>query len=455
MERAACIIQIGVLFFFIFGALLCAAPAKIDRARKKVYRALRLITEKHSRQRLSRKHVLVYRLHGVAFVFGSILILANMGLQFGKFSEGEPPVRQSSMRRQAGNDPTLHRIVSEIVQPALHEHVGLVVAVIADDRSDISGFGRVDLHSNQPPDGETLFEIGSISKVFTGLLLADAIARNTVTLDTPVTSLLPSFAIDPDSPKHKITLEHLVTHTSGLPRMPAGLFRPSQIWTNVTAGDAYRRYTEASLLKSFANTRLRHEPGEHFAYSNLGFGILGLALSKLSGMEYHHMIETMLARPLGLTDTGVHLDENQRARLAAGYRSYKRLAAVYLAQRAANWDFPNGMAGAGGLRSTADDMLVFLAANMGRLQSGVTQTAHRSHRILFRDHHVRIGMGWLYTQLPQSQETIVWHNGGTGGYASFVGFTENGRFGVVILSNSTKRVDPIAHTILERLANEY
>lgn len=433
-----------------------AAPAKVDRIQKTIYRTFRLISDEKARKPLGQRSVIFSRVIGVCYVAGCLFILAHMQLQVGKISEKNLPVWTGNSQQQKSDDSALHQTVRRIVQPLAHKYVGLVVATIADDEHDVTGFGRIHLHSDQPPDGDTLFEIGSISKVFTGILLADMIAKNTLALDTTITSLLPSLSIDPDSPKHSIRLGHLVTHTSGLQRMPAHTFNLSQIWAVTTAGDSYRSYTEEHILETVSKkTWRRRVPGEHFAYSNAGFGLLGFLLSKQTGRDYHQMVQTVIADPLGLKDTGVLLDDKQQSRLATGYRSYLHVGPYYLAQRAENWEFPNCFAGAGALRSTADDMLIFLAANMGRQKSSITPVLVNSQRILFTNDSIQIGMGWFHKKLSTSGATIIWHNGGTGGYSSFLGFTENGRFGVSVLSNSTKGVDHIGYKILETLLSEW
>jgi CubicO group peptidase (beta-lactamase class C family) len=179
-----------------------------------------------------------------------------------------------------------------------------------------------------------------------------------------------------------------------------------------------------------------------------------MILSEQSGEDYHHLIQARIAKPLGLQDSGVTLDEEQQSRLATGYRSYLHLGPYYLAQQAASWNFPNCLAAAGGLRSTASDMLVFLKANMGQLSSDLTPVLQQSHQPLFATEEIQIGMGWFHDTLPTSDEPIIWHNGGTGGYRSFIGFTANGRFGVCVLSNSTRSVDTIGYTLLENLIAE-
>ena len=441
------------LFFIVFGFLMIFVPAKVDKAEKTIYRSFRLISKQKAGQPLSPSKRNYYRVIGLLYLSIGIIVLANCRFQLEKTDFGEKISSRTRESQRTGDEASLHQTLNDIVQPLMekHKHIGLAVAIIADEEKDISGFGRVNLDSDQPPTGETIFEIGSISKAFTGILLADMIDHKKLTLDTSVLSLLPSITINESSEKKGITLRHLVTHTSGLHRGPKSIFSLSSIWSSLIAGDSYQNYTEEMMLNAFSKKKLRNKPGKAFFYSNFGFGLLGLALSKKIGMDYHNMVRTIIAQPLGLKDTGVFLDEDQRSRLARGYRSYYHIRPFSFAQISDNWEFPNCTSGAGALRSTANDMMVFLSANMGRTKSRLTPSLVSSHKVLFRDDKTEIGMGWLHESLPESGEPIDWHNGQTGGYSSFMGFTENGRFGVVVLSNLAKKVDDIGFKILDSL----
>lgn len=452
MDKAAIIVLGVLLFYLVMGLCLAIFPEGTNRARNAILRSVRVISKQQAHQPLSDKERTKSRMSGIIFVLGSVFVLTQMTWQFGKLPENTLPIGNANNFAEDSKDAVLHQIVAQIVGPMAQKHVGLMVVTIADDARDISGFGRVNLNSDSgPPNGETLFELGSLSKVFIGILLAESVNRADLSLQATVASLLPQFSDASASQAASITLEQLVTHTSGLPRMPAGAFRPSALWNALIAGDSYHHYTEADLLTLLARKATRSVPGEQFRYSNAGFGLLGHILSQRYGAEYQALIKTMIAGPLGMKDTGIALDKEQEARFAAGYRGYFRIGAYYLAQQAAHWNLPNCMAGAGGLRSTANDMLAFLAANMGRTTSEITPALRRSHEILFTGDAVQIGLAWFHKTLPASGEPIIWHNGETGGFSSFLGFSANGRVGVCVLSNSARSVDHIGETLLESL----
>jgi CubicO group peptidase (beta-lactamase class C family) len=228
--------------------------------------------------------------------------------------------------------------------------------------------------------------------------------------------LLPDFKI-PSRGGKEITLDALGTHHSGLPREPY----------NFLTTDPSNPYADndAAKLKVFlAGYELLRDPGASYEYSNLGFGLLGYALGQSRRSSWHALTDEEILKPLGMMTSGTVLTDAMRAHLAPGHDSSG--TAVN------NYDFPDAQAGAGAIRSTANDMLRYLKANMGIDQSTLAAAMKlaqppRSNM----DETARIGLAWMMTG-----KEIVWHSGGTGGYRSFLGFTEDGLRGVVILANT-------------------
>ena len=296
----------------------------------------------------------------------------------------------------------------------------MVAGILGPRRNRIVGHGSFSAIDPRPVDGDTVFEIASITKVFTALLLADMVLRGEVSLDQPVAELLPTTASTPQRNGRKITLIDLATHTSGLPRMPAN-FAPKN------EADPYVGYTEADLYTFLANHELTRDVGAAFEYSNLGVTLLGHVLSTRAGLGYEALLRQRVLNPLGMDDTSIALTPGQIARLAPGHD-----AAL---QPAANWNLEL-FAGAGGLRSTANDMLKFLAAATGKAKTPLAPafalllaTERRAY-----DEEAQVGLGWML--LPRGDDRIAWHNGQTGGYRSFAGYLTGSGVGVVILSNA-------------------
>jgi CubicO group peptidase (beta-lactamase class C family) len=284
----------------------------------------------------------------------------------------------------------------------------------------------------RPLDGDTIFEIGSIGKVFTALLLADMARRGEVALDDPVAKYLPGIRM-PERDGRAITLEHLATHTSGLPRLPTN-FAPRD------PSNPYADYSVAQLYEFLSGYELTREAGSHYQYSNLGAGLLGHVLARRAGTDYGTLVASRIAGPLGMYGTRMTVPASLLARAATGHDE--------LLRPVANWT-DTTLAGAGSLQSSVDDLLKFLAANLHPKNSPLSSalTAMLAVRKPTGAPGVDIALGWHVSRRNGSD--FVWHNGGTGGYASFIGYSPQAGVGVVVLSNAAVDVDDIALRVID------
>jgi serine-type D-Ala-D-Ala carboxypeptidase/endopeptidase len=310
--------------------------------------------------------------------------------------------------------------------------VGIVVGTIDRSGRNVTGYGKAAKDRNQVPDGDTVFEIGSITKVFTSLLLADMVERGEVKLDDPVSKYLPKTVKMPSRNGREITLLDISEQRSGLPRMPSN-FKPAD------PANPFADYDTPKLYEFLSGYALTRDPGARYEYSNLAVGLLGHVLSLRSGIGYEQLVRKRIFEPLGMTSSSITLSADQMKRLAAGYDA--KLNPVK------NWDL-DALAGAGALRSTANDMLKFLAANM-ELTDTPLKAAMRRMRSVRKDTglpNVEIAMAWhIFTRYGD----IYWHNGGTAGYRSFAGFDPVKKTGVVVLCNTSFDVDDIGRHVLE------
>ena len=332
-------------------------------------------------------------------------------------------------RAQAPSDVAIEAMVQERVNRK--QAVGLVVATL--DRGKTKVFIAGSSGSNSVPLGiNTVFEIGSITKVFTAALLADMVARGEVRFEDPVRRFLPGFARVPTRKGKEITLLDLATQFSGLPRLPDNLHPKDP-------ANPYADYTVDQLYAFLSGYTLTRDIGERFEYSNLGLGLLGHALALRAGKTYEQLLRERILDPLDMKDTRIALSRSMRNRLAPGHDD----AGV----KTGNWDLPT-LAGAGALRSTAADMLKFLAANLDTRATPVTKALAMT-RGARRDISgpMKIGLGWQI--LNPFGRTIVWHNGGTGGYRAFIGLDPESERGAVVLSNQSVSSDDIGLHILE------
>jgi len=347
------------------------------------------------------------------------------------------PARAQSSTPVSPSDSEIRNILLDRIDK-YRQSVGIVVGIVDSAGRRSSAYGKFDAGDSRAVDGKTIFEIGSITKVFTSLLLADMVERGEVALTDPVAKYLPPGVKIPERNGHQITFEDLSTHTSGLPRLPANLDPKDP-------ANPYADYSVEQLYEFLSGYQLTRDIGSQYEYSNLGGGLLGHVLARRAGMDYEKLVRTRICEPLGMHDTGIALSAEMKTRFSAGHN-----AAL---QRVAYWDLPT-LAGAGALRSTADDLAIFLAANLGYVKSPLAPAIGRMLAVR-RPTGVpglEVGLGW-HISGGQAGE-IVWHNGGTGGFRSFVGFERKTGKGVVVLSNAETPagVDDIGRHLLDPTA---
>ena len=312
------------------------------------------------------------------------------------------------------------------------EGVGIVVGFIdSSGNREYFSHGFKTLEGEDPVDEFSVYEIGSISKVFTCTILADMVLKNEVRLNDEAQLHLPEEVKMPARENKGITLGHLASHTSGLARMPTN-FAPKDI------SNPYADYSVENMYEFLSGYTLTRDIGEKFEYSNLGMGLLGHILSLKSGKDYETLLKDRICDALGMDDTVITLSIDLQDRLAVGHNKNGPVA---------NWDIPT-LAGAGAIRSTARDMLTFLAAHAGIEGTALSEAMDMTQEERAdAGEPMGIGLGWII--LDRNNTKIFWHNGGTGGYRSFCGFMRDKKIGVVVLSNMNIRVDDIGFHLLD------
>ena len=303
--------------------------------------------------------------------------------------------------------------------------VGLVVGVIDDTGIRVISHGAADLRSGRGVDRNAIFEIGSITKIFTSVILADMVRKGEVKLDDPVALYLPKLVKVPARNGRQITLQDLATHRSGLPRMPAN-------FTPKNPRNPYADYTVDQLYDLLSTYELKRDIGSAGEYSNLGVGLLGHVLALRAGMGYEQLLRERVLAPLGMRDTAIALSPSMAAKLAIPYNVPNTPVS--------NWDIPT-LAGAGAVRSSVGDMLKFLAAALDTSHGALAPTMAIALAQPLR-------LSWSSTSRYGSE--ITHKDGGTGGYQSFIGFDPVQKKGVVVLSNANIDVVDIGHQVMNR-----
>ena len=331
-------------------------------------------------------------------------------------------------------NPTPHKAeVTAVVQPMIDGEIAsaMVVGLYDRGKTEVYGFGKGP--GGTPPTATTLFEIGSVTKVYTSLLFADAIQRREVGLDQPVSELLPTGVSVPTRDGAVITLKHLALHSSGLPRIPASL-APN-------APDPYAKFDEAALYNDLAHTHLDFAPGQEIVYSNYGAGLLGFALGKKLGVGYPRALADRVLAPLGLEDTFLTVPAADAARRATGTNTDLKPVPP--------WTF-DALAPAGALISDAHDQLALIGAELDAAAGG-KQPLRAAMRLTqepqLDNQGPNEGLGWQIDAKGR-----YWHNGETGGFHSYIGFDPKTKHGIVLLSaTALMPIDNLSDVLYEVL----
>jgi D-alanyl-D-alanine-carboxypeptidase/D-alanyl-D-alanine-endopeptidase len=312
------------------------------------------------------------------------------------------------------------------------KNVGIVAGTIdTDGKAVIAAYGNAGPEA-LPLDADSVFEIGSITKVFTAILLADMADRGEVALDDPIANYLPKNMRVPEKNGRKITLLDLSVQVSGLPRMPDN-FKPAN------PQNPYVDYTVEQMYDFLSRHELRRDPGALFEYSNLGVGLLGHVLTLRAGKPYELLVKERILEPLDMDHTAITLTPWMQQHLVKGHNVKGEVVS--------NWDV-GVLAAAGGLRSTLTDMLKFARANL--------QATDRLTRVMQRTHAERanagnpamfIGMNWIIRR--SDGQDITWHNGGTAGYRTWMGFDAKRKTAAVVLTNSGHGADDLGFALLK------
>jgi serine-type D-Ala-D-Ala carboxypeptidase/endopeptidase len=297
---------------------------------------------------------------------------------------------------------------------------GIVVGLIEPDGSRrVLTFGEAG-EGARPLAANSVFEIGSITKTFTGTVLAEMVRRGEVKLDDPVAKYLPTGVRVPSRNGRQITLLDLATHRSGLPRLPTGYEPPNP-------NEPYAHFAAEHLYAFLNRYELEHDPGAKFEYSNLGMGLLGHALARAAGADsFQKLVADRVLRPLGMSMTAYGRPAALAPWMTKGHDQQGAVATYF--------DIAV-LAGGGGLNSNVTDLMTYLDANIGEPKSPLEHAMRDAHR----GHHeprpgMQVGLGWMSTK--RGALNLVGSRGGSAGYSTFIAFDPDTRAGVVVLANS-------------------
>ncbi|ALG13732.1 serine hydrolase domain-containing protein [Kibdelosporangium phytohabitans] len=291
---------------------------------------------------------------------------------------------------------------------------GSLKSLVDEQATKITGYDTVAVGAFRGREayalrGDSIFQIGSITKTFTAVLLA-----LTGRVDDPLGKHLPRRFPAPQG----VTMAQLSSHTSGMPPLPPGLLEHP----GLDLRDPYAHITEEFLVEALKKTTLVTPPGTQYAYSNYGAGLLGLALTR----NYEALVRHRITNPLGLADTVLTLNPLQRQRKVQGYDSEGKATP--------DWRLPV-IPGAGALYGTINDLLRYMRAHVGDAPFWLKPALDLVQRPRFEiSPEYRAGLGWHMYTLPSGRE-VVFHDGGTGGFTSMAMFSRESRSGVAVIAN--------------------
>ncbi len=350
-----------------------------------------------------------------------------------------PVIKQNKNYKAGSNNKMLSAtdsLVEKLVRPYIQQDItsGICLAVIQNNKITRYSYGETARENKSLPDpAASIFEIGSVTKTFTSLLLAKAVADKRMSLDDPINKYLPDSVPLLQFKDSVIRLRHLSNHTAGFPRLPANIFT-----ADVDPADPYKHYSLQNMFSYLVSYKPTVQPGSTFAYSNYAAGLLGCLLARQHGQSFEKMIAEQITRPLKMRSTRINLRPQDSLQFVQGYNEKGKATSP--------WDL-GPLQGSGAIRSTLDDMILYTRAQMSLRNKSLKKAMLLSHQTSFESASNRMGLGWRITENAHRQ---YWHHsGGTGGFRSFVGFDKKRQLAVLILSNTAVEVTDIGVNILE------
>ncbi|KIO76105.1 hypothetical protein TH53_16815 [Pedobacter lusitanus] len=326
----------------------------------------------------------------------------------------------------------LHHFIAQLAIEYLKDpdSRGLSIAVINGTRTETFFYGETQGGNLSLSDSRSLYEIGSISKTFTAVMLSHAVNEGKIKLKDDIRKYLPGEYPDLHFENTPIKIIDLCNHTSGLPGLPEDF----EDYPGYDEDNPYRNYTREMIFTYLRNFETDELPGLRAEYSNLGFALLGIILENVYQLPLETLIRKIITAPLKMQDTTYDVPEKKKILLTMGYNQEESKDAGY-------WDM-GAFKSAGGLKSNINDMILYLRANM----QDYNQDFSLSHQETDLQPGFGRGLAWIVQFL--NEDVVIWHNGGTAGFRSFCSFVKEKQTGIIVLSNSGKDVDELAMEIL-------
>lgn len=309
---------------------------------------------------------------------------------------------------------------------------GMSIGILKNGKTYFYGYGDADKTKHYIPASNTIFELGSISKTFTATIVALAIGEGRIKLDDPVNKYLPDSIPSLQFNDRVVTIKDLLNHTAALPRMPADFQDGRRDERGIIV------YPIEKFFSWLKGLKLTREPGLKSEYSNAGLALASTVMQRIYNMTYEQMVQQFIAQPIGMMDTRIDIRQQDSVRYAKGYTED------------GSYHFPRNLPpiyqGAGGLRATADDMLKYAKAQWDAPNKKLEKAIQLTHDTTFSDKNFHIGMAWVL--LKYGNLDVIFHNGATGGFRSYLGVAPDKQLAVIVLVNSTLGPDKPGASIM-------
>lgn len=296
----------------------------------------------------------------------------------------------------------------------------VVMVEVSEKGTRFVNYGKLSKEASAAnADEKAIYEIGSITKVFTGILLAESVKRGEVKLDDPISKYLPKTVKTPNFNGKEITLVDLATHSSSLPRLPNNLAPKDGL-------NPYADYTPQKAYDFLSNYKLTREIGAKYDYSNFAIGLLGHILSLRTKMSFEKLMTARILKPLGMNDSSFVVPQAKNVRQAQGLDESNNPTP--------HWDF-DVLAGAGALRSTATDMAKFISANVGLTKTPLSASLNDARKMLQRGQSEKSKVGLCWNSYDLYGTEVFWHGGGTYGFSSYIAIAPSKKKGAFLTRN--------------------
>ena len=315
---------------------------------------------------------------------------------------------------------------------------GFVIGIVHGDSTYVFSYGTLSRTEQVAPKDNSIFELGGITKVFTASLVELLVEEGLMDYNTSLNEYLPK-AISND--KTDITLIEAITHTAGMPRLPHGIGKREK-----EANNPYAYYAKQDLYEFYKNYYPIDEENR-YQYSHVTYALLETAIENVTGERFEEVLNKKLLKPLGLNDTNIRLNADQKSRLAQGYN--------IMGKRTKPWRF-SSFQGSVGMKSSVNDLMSFMSVQMGIGNEKYANSFEDMHEPIFETDLAKnnyISKAWHV--IKKRNHNIVLHAGSTSGHQAFMGFVKESQTGVVILSNSENSTNNLGFIVLRAMNNNW